>query len=487
MLSLLLTALLPAASPAAVRGDLRDSVVKILVQERAPNIVQPWNKQPAAEASGSGVILDSKLILTNAHVVSHSTQVRVQPNQSSDKLPAKVKAIAIGIDLALLELEDPSFFDSHPAAAFADALPKVGTKVATFGYPIGGETLSTTEGSISRIEYAGYNDGVGGLRIQTDAAINPGNSGGPASVDGKVIGLCFSGIRGADNIGYVIPNEEIQTFLADVADGTYDGKPRFEAEMQTLENPALRAKLGLDKNVTGMMFTSPPHGPAGELCHTWDVLTKVGPYSIDNGGLVTGADELRLAWQYFVPKLAKDGKLPATIVRGGKSMEIEIPVTSKNDHVLSSLGNRYPSYFIYGPMCFSPAYFDYAPQIASRLIFSSSPIVERLTDDRAFPDEEIVILSSKLLTHSIGSGYTPGPFAVVGKVNGVTVKNLKHLVEILRDTKDEYVVVEFADKGTETMVFKRKEVEEAQDSILEESEIRSQCSPDLDKVWKKSP
>src|SRR5262245_24873207 len=295
----LLAALLLAAPAAPSDGDLRDSVVKILVTERNPDPVRPWQKLSPVDASGTGVVIEGKRILTNAHVVRYSTQVRVQPNQSSDKIPAKVKAIAIGIDLAVLELEHASFFDSHPPASFADALPKVGNKVATYGFPIGGEALSMTEGSISRIEYAGYNDGVGGLRIQIDAAINPGNSGGPAAVDGKVVGLCFSGIRGADNIGYVIPDEELKTFLDDVADGDYAGKPQFRAQLQTLENEALRAKLAIDKSVTGLMFTRAPHGEAGKLLHEWDIITKVGPHAIDNDGMVSGEDGLRLSWHYY--------------------------------------------------------------------------------------------------------------------------------------------------------------------------------------------
>ena len=64
-----------------------------------------------------------------------------------------------------------------------------------------------------------YNYPVSGLRIQTDAAINPGNSGGPAIAGDKMIGLAFSRLGDADNIGYIIPNEEIDLFLRDIADG----------------------------------------------------------------------------------------------------------------------------------------------------------------------------------------------------------------------------------------------------------------------------
>jgi S1-C subfamily serine protease len=471
---------------AAAAGDLRDSTVKILVTQRNPDLMRPWSKQQPGDASGSGVVLEGKKILTNAHVVRYSTQVRVQPNQSSEKLPARVKAIAIGIDLALLELEDESFFETHPPATFSEAMPKVGQKVATYGFPIGGETLSTTEGSISRIEYAGYNDDVGGLRIQIDAAINPGNSGGPAAVDGAVIGLCFSGIRGADNIGYVIPDEEIRTFLADVEDGKYDGKPQFFGRLQTLENEALRAKLGLEKGASGLMFTSLPRGKAGEVLKDWDILTKVGDHVIDDDGMVADENGLRLSWHYWVPKLARDGKLPVTIRRGGAPVTLEMPVSATSDRLLKPLGNKYPSYFIYGPIVFSPVYADAAFVALRKVLGESSPIVKRLTDDCAFPGEELVMIASSLLPHRLSKGYDAGPFSVVGKVNGTPIKNLAQLVELLRDLKDEYVVFEFADEGTETVVLRRADVEKSQDEILEDNDIRSQCSPDVEKHWKKA-
>ena len=103
------------------------------------------------------------------------------------------------------------------------------------GFPVGGNSLSTTQGIVSRIEYAYYDAGAAGLRIQVDAAISAGNSGSPAVVDGKMVGLVY-GVGPGENIGYVIPIEEIDGFLADVADGRYDGKPRLFEQFQILDN-----------------------------------------------------------------------------------------------------------------------------------------------------------------------------------------------------------------------------------------------------------
>ena len=219
------------------------AVVKVFSTMRRPDVAKPWAKQAPAEATGSGVIIDGHRILTNAHVVAYASQVQVQGNQSGDKVSASVEAFAPGIDLAVLKLEDESFFNTRPALPRAKALPQVKDPVLAYGFPAGGTSLSITRGIVSRIEFVPYNYLTSGLRIQIDAPINPGNSGGPAVADGRMIGLTFSHLSNSENIGYIIPNEEIELFLTDIEDGHYDGKPGMYDGLQTLENPALRGFL----------------------------------------------------------------------------------------------------------------------------------------------------------------------------------------------------------------------------------------------------
>ena len=241
---------------------IRESVVKISATMRYPDILHPWTKQSPREVSGTGVVIGGKRILTNAHVVLYASQLFVESQQSSEKLTATVEAVSPGMDLAVLKLEDESFFDKRPPLARVQTLPEVKETVVVYGYPQGGSSLSVTKGIVSRIEFAGYGEGASGVRIQVDAAINPGNSGGPALVDGKMIGLIFSKLTQADNIGYIIPGEEIELFLKDVADGKYDGKPAMHDSLQTMENPALRGFLRLDKKTAGDDRARPGRVPA---------------------------------------------------------------------------------------------------------------------------------------------------------------------------------------------------------------------------------
>jgi S1-C subfamily serine protease len=475
----------------AQESKIRESVVKISASMRRPEMLKPWAKESPAEISGTGVVIDGKRILTNAHVVLYASQLFVESYQSSEKLPAKVLAVSPGIDLAIITVEEDSFFDKRTPLPRTSALPEVKESVLVYGYPQGGSTLSITKGIVSRIEFTGYGEGASGVRVQLDAAINPGNSGGPALVDGKMIGLIFSKLTQADNIGYMIPSEEIDLFLKDVADGTYDGKPALQVSLQTLENDALRNFLRLDRKTQGMVVHGSDFPETKEYLKPFDLITKIGSSEIDNKGMVKVRDNLRLEFHYLVQKVAKDGKVPLTIVRQGKSMPVEVPVKTHYPMLIESLKGKYPSYFIYGPLVFSPVTaefagaFNRAGRVASAMATIGSPLVLRRGDRPAFAGEELVVVTSPMFPSKIAKGYD-NPFSkVVKEINGTPVKNLRHMVELLRDSKEKFTTIGFADRYSETIVFNHKEALQATEEILSDNGIRELASDDLASVWSK--
>jgi len=490
-----LTALLAAST--AARADqsqqeatIRASVVKIYATMRGPDVVRPWQKGGPQEATGSGVVIEGKRILTNAHVVGYASQVFVEPNQSGEKLAATVEFVAPGIDLAVLKLESESFFEGRPPIARAEMLPEIKESVTVYGYPTGGAGLSITKGIVSRIEFVLYSTHTHGLRIQIDAAVNPGNSGGPALVDDKMIGLVNSGIRGADNIGYIIPSEEVDLFLKDIADGSYDNKPMIHDRLQTLENEALKARLGFTKKSVGVVVHEPDSADPAYPLKKWDVIVKVGAHEVDNVFMSKARDGLRLRFEYFIQSLAKDGKVPVTVVRDGKELAIELPVAPRSDELIQPLRNRYPSYFIYGPLSFSAASTEFLAAVdrsGMQSLFSmiGSPLATRRGDRAGFPGEELVVVSAPMFPHRIGKGYSNPLAKVVKEVNGVKLKNLKHLVETLRDAKDKYITLSFDDRNSETIVFDREEVLKATDEILSDNSVRQQASEDIAPIWSK--
>ena len=495
-LSLCLALYASAASAANARSAapapaIEDSVVKVFATMRYPDPFKPWTKQGPTDVSGSGVVIDGKRILTNAHVVLYATQVQVQANASGDKVPATVVAVAPGIDLAVLQLDDTSFFDTHPAIKRASELPQIKDTVLAYGFPTGGASLSITKGIVSRIEFVPYNFPVSGLRIQVDAAINPGNSGGPAIAGDRMIGLVFSKLVGKDtqSIGYIIPNEEVDLFLKDIASGHYVGKANIHDDLQTLENPALREFLKLDKSVEGMVVHRPDKSDAAYPLKEWDVISRIGDTPIDNQGMVKIDKDLRVNFSYMIQKLAKDGKLPLTVVRAGKPLKIELPVSAVYPTLVADLQGEYPSYFVYGPLVFSRATrqflsaFENNANLIRVLGYLKSPLVTRAFDPPTDDLEELVIVSSPFFPHKLANGYSNPAGSVVSSVNGTPVKSLKHLVALLRDLKDPFVTVEFASKGGEALVFSRTAITAATDDILTDNGVRAQGSPDMLAVW----
>jgi hypothetical protein len=181
--------------------------------------------------------------------------------------------------------------------------------------------------------------------------------------------------------------------------------------------------------------------------------------------------------------------VPVTIVRKGKWIEASLPVSKEDNRLIRDYPGEKPSYFIHGPLVFSPArasaiglYARLRPDLDS----VRSPLLCRLTDHVRFPGEELVVVTSPMFSHKIAKGYDDPVGQVVQEINGVRVRNLRHLVEILRDCMDEYLTFRFAEPGAEVMIFRRAEMEQATEEVLDDNGISAagRGSPDVLKVWK---
>lgn len=474
------------------QDPVRELVVKIHAVRRSPDLLRPWSRLSPQHVYGSGVVIGSKRILTVAHVVQYARQIYVQPNQSPDQLVARVVAAAPGIDLALLELEDESFFARRGALPIAEELARVKDTVNVYGYPTGGTELSVTEGIVSRIEFADYYYSAMGLRIQVDAALNPGNSGGPAVSNGRLVGLVFSLIPGAQSIGYVIPAEEIRVFLDDIKDGVYDGKPQLNDSLQTMENSALREKLGLPRGASGIVVMAPYRNNGGYPLQEWDVITRIGGQAVDSDGKAAIRYDLRLSALYLVQKFARGGVIQVRVYRDGRPLDLQVPVGPLRELVVPYLMDRDPQYFIYGPLVFSQATQDYLDRLGHQrelsLARQGSPLITRRYDKPAFEGEELVVVSSPMFPHRITKGYDDPGGSVLEEVNGIRVKNLRHLVELLRDAREPQVVFKFASNGylrQETLVFNRRDLIAATEQVLDDNGIRYQYSDGIRELWRK--
>ena len=222
-------------------------------------------------------------------------------------------------------------------------------------------------------------------------------------------------------------------------------------QLQTLENDALRGFLGLDRKVSGMVVHDPDRDDADYPLKEWDLITKIGDYEIDNVGMVRLSDGLRVRFQYLIQKLAENGKVPLSLIRKGEPIAAELPVSNMYPKLIESLRGRYPSYFVFGPLVFSAVTSDLLSRHRAGLLGLEPD--RQPARDAAGRQASVStgsnwsIVASPMFPHRLAVGYS-NPFTkVVKEVNGVRIKNLRHLVETLRDCKEKYITISFDDRA----------------------------------------
>lgn len=502
---LLLSGVLACQLSAQSTGEeaaLRRAVVKIWSVQTQLSLSNPWMRSEGRTVSGSGVWIGERRILTNAHVVERATQVSIQTVDSSDRLPATVKIASPEMDLAILELEsDEPFAGLRPASLHLD-VPSLRSAVRVYGFPEGGNSLSVTEGIVSRVEFVPYFGGTEGLRFQIDAAVNHGNSGGPALLNGRIVGIAFQRRQAADNIGYLIPSSEVQLFLTDIEDGRYDGKEELHMAVQRLQHASLRESLGLPKEVTGVWVRSiryredTPDFPL----RVGDVLTHIGEHPIDNGGVCPLNEEVKVVFTYFLPQLVRDDKVPFRVYRNGVAQQIEVPLQKDPVPLLRELKGSDPDWFLFGPYVFSEVTSELIRGLETSQLAGDerqragafaalqlmarrrSPILSRRFDIQKTPGEQLVFVAN-WLPHRVSTGYGSPQFQVVQSVNGQPVRSMRELVERLRDVQTPFVTIDFADQDPETQTFRRADLLTATTELMNQMGIPRQGSTHLVQLW----
>jgi S1-C subfamily serine protease len=449
--SILLAACLSVVALQA--GSPERSVVQILTSTQTPIFDAPWRFDSVRRAGGSGFVIKGRRIMTNAHVIAWAKQILVHRYQDPRPYQARVAFVGNDCDLAILEVEDPTFFDGLEPLEFGE-LPQVRSTVVTCGYPAGGEQISYTRGVVSRIEVQSYAHpgNRSFLAVQTDAAINPGNSGGPVLQDDKVVGVAFQGMPGLENAGFFIPPEVIQHFLKDVADGHYNGFPLAGIRLMPLQNPAYRKYLGLGDEAMGARVDSLLADTTAEkLLKPDDVLLEAGGMPVGSDGTVLYRDNrVPVSIAFQMPQDGESVKLK--LLRDQKPIEVDLPVAVYTADRLA--GNQHetpPRYFVHGGLVFTSLSADYIRTLGrERTDDATSTLIYELyyrrSEDPGKARPEPVVLATTL-AHPVNANLRTRGRALVDKVNGIRIERLDDVIRAIEQNQSGQHVIEFAGHG----------------------------------------
>jgi serine protease Do len=301
-----------------VPAAFNDPFFKEFFGSQMPNIPS----EQIQRGMGSGFVVSSDgLILTNAHVVEGSEQVKVTLKDGKT-YPGKVMGRDPLTDVAVIKIDVMNL----PAVTFADSDNlQPGEWAIAIGNPLGLDNTVTT-GIVSATGRSGAQVGVADKRvnfIQTDAAINPGNSGGPLlNAQGQVIGINTAIIQNAQGLGFAIPVNAARDVAEElIATGKVDHSflgiqmaqitPELKQELKSQTNLEVDATEGI------LVVEVLPDSPADRAgLKSGDVIQKIA------GQKITTADQVQQA----VEKTDVGDKLQLGLTRKDQQLELAVKV-----------------------------------------------------------------------------------------------------------------------------------------------------------------
>lgn len=283
------------------------------------------------QGSGSGIVLENGIILTNRHVVDGvGDKITVISSEGKEYSDVTVLARDSVNDIAFLKSESAK---ELPAARLGDSSDViVGQRVVAIGNALGQFDNSVTSGIISGKGRPITAGGQGAQTeqlvnlFQTDAAINPGNSGGPlVALDGTVIGMNTAVAGDAENIGFAIPSNDIKPLIKSVNSEGRIIRP-FLGVRYILLTPEIINQLDLSADNGALLQTIEggsgivSGGPADEAgLKSGDVITEINGQKVDkNNSLITVVSQ-HAPGDTVTVGFVRDGKSQTTKVRLGEA------------------------------------------------------------------------------------------------------------------------------------------------------------------------
>ena len=438
------------------------------------NYASPWQNGQDFNSTATGFIIDGNRIITNAHAVLNEKFLQVRKEGDSRKYKANVKFISEEYDLAMIDVEDKAFFNGTTTLKLG-ALPKIEDSLTVYGYPLGGDKLSTTRGIVSRMEHNTYTLTNQKFLIgQTDAAINSGNSGGPVLSNGRVVGVAFAGLTQADNIGYFIPVNILNNFLDDIKDGNYDGPPKLGIQWAKLESTSQRKMLGLKNDSKGIIIKKVfQNSPFNGVLKRNDVLLKLDGKDIESDGTVEFRKNEKTDFNFVNQEKKYGENLSYEIIRDKKTKTGQVKLEKKDIKytvVTEVTIETPPSYMVYGGLLFEPLTSNYMAGVIEKL----GSVYDR---EELYKDYKELVVLVRVLPFDVNLGYTDAVNQIIVKVNGEKYKDFKDFAQKVKNVKSGFIIFE-NDNGDE-IVLDVKEVEEQREAHMQNYNISSDMSDDI--------
>ena len=280
---------------------------------------------------GSGVLINKEgYILTNEHVVSRASKIRVA---LSDKREFEARMIGADVksDLAIIKIDSNQILPFVPMGRSDDLM--IGEQVLAIGNPFGLRHTVTTGiiSALNRNIRTGKNEVYSDI-IQVDASINPGNSGGPLlNINGTLIGINTAIYQKAEGIGFAIPIDNARRIVEELIRFGKVRRGWLGVSVQEMNQQLLR-HFQLEKNKGVLVVRVAEKSPAATAgLKRSDIIVAIGDHE------VTGKSDFRARMASY----AVDDRVRFAIMREGKNLELTARVIAIPRHYVAEFTHNW--------------------------------------------------------------------------------------------------------------------------------------------------
>ena len=422
------------AEPA--RRAYEASVVSLAVTVQGTNEERPWSKTNPADRTALAAVVDGGYLLTTAQMIENATLVEAEKNDGAPRAKARVVRVDPDANLALLAVDDKSFFDGLKPVVFAAASPADGT-VRQIRLRNGQTEVSASR--ITRVEGdSAYMDSLEHPFLFLVTDLPDGGWSEPVFADEKLVGLTASQ---DGQTARVIPVEILAPFVERArTNGAYRRFANLGVRWSSNEDPALAAYLGQTGAPSGVVITKVPRGATGcgEL-RVRDILLGLDGRAIDARGYFVHPRFGRLRFPSIVALGHAAGDVvPARVLRGGKEIELKITLKAADESTQLMPWNRWddpPPYLQAGGIIFreldGPYLRTWGDDWWKKADVGMLTLFRRDRDGQTAERRRVIIVAG-VLPLNYNLGYYGATDEIVASVNGRPVDSVAAVAEALK-------------------------------------------------------
>jgi S1-C subfamily serine protease len=411
------------------------STVKLLSRAVEFPAEPPWARPVEVSWAACACVIPGQRLLTNAHAVTSVVSLSAVKIGEERAFSARVMQIDHERELALVTVDDSSFWDGLSELRLGE-IPPVGAKVRVESVTAPPCIARTSDGLISDLAVVTYRHSMRSLpaiRIQIPSI--EGISGAPALLNNELIGIAFQA-RGNEGVEF-IPSPMISAFLQDATDDRMAGVPELGVLWQPLVNRALRDYLSNEK-AEGVLVTAVIEDSSADgSLRPRDVLTHIDGHKIDNRGFI-GLFGTHLHFSALISH-RRIGESIEIVFQRGKDNVTRLVALKPEIRLIRSQPGFQGRFVMLAGLVFMALTHEFmwsrrdSPDFHRYVNYANTQLPQSGT-------KEIVVLA-QVIPHPINEGYRDMVGARILTVNDIPIAELKDVHKGLAYSNDGYHVI----------------------------------------------